>query len=141
MVPTETRSRSLPVKPSAEHLRKQAKDPARGEAIQLAAAQRRLAREYGYRSWSELIRHVQSLSAAYKATREADEATGPTPLEMPRHGMLAHAGGAGTQKLVESGRWRICRSLISLISSVWPTWIFFGKVLISWSSGAVCYAS
>jgi Lon protease-like protein len=81
MAPTQNRSRSLPEKPSEEHLRKQAKDLARGEAIQLAAAQRRLAREYGYRNWSELIRHVKSLSAAHKATREADEATGPTPLE------------------------------------------------------------
>ena len=81
MASTQNRPRSLPEKPSAEHLRKQAKDLARGEAIQLAAAQRRLAREYGYRNWSELIRHVQSLSAAYKATREADEATGLTPLE------------------------------------------------------------
>ena len=81
MAPTQTRPRSLPEKPSAEHLRKQAKDLARGEAIQLAVAQRRLAREYGYRNWSELIRHVQSLSAAHEATREADEATGPTPLE------------------------------------------------------------
>lgn len=49
--------------------------------IQLAAAQRRLAREYGYRNWSDLIRHVKSLSAAYKATRQTDEATGATPLE------------------------------------------------------------
>ena len=80
MAPTQTRPRSLPEKPSAEHLRKQAKDLARGEAIQLAAAQRRLAREYGYRNWSELIRHVQSLSAAYKATRDADEATAPPAL-------------------------------------------------------------
>src|SRR5215467_7732752 len=81
MAPTQNRSRSVPEKPSAEYLRKQAKDLARGEAIQLAAAQRRLAHEYGYRNWSELIRHVQSLSAAYKATLEAEEATGPTPLE------------------------------------------------------------
>lgn len=81
MASTQNRSRSLPEKPSAEHLRKQAKDLARGEAIQLAAAQRRLAREYGYRNWSELIRHVQSLAAAYVATREADEATGATAPE------------------------------------------------------------
>src|SRR5262245_45287757 len=84
MAPTQTRSRSLPEKPSAEYLRKQAKDLARGEAIQLAAAQRRIAREYGYRNWSELIRHVQSLSAAYKATREVDEPTRATALEARR---------------------------------------------------------
>jgi Lon protease-like protein len=81
MAPTQNQSRSLPERPSAEYLRKQAKDLARGEAIQLAAAQRRLARVYGYRNWSELIRHVKSLSAAYKATREADEATGATAPE------------------------------------------------------------
>jgi Lon protease-like protein len=81
MARTQTRSRSLPENPSAEHLRKEAKRLARGEAIQLAAAQRRLAREYGYRNWSELIRHVKSLSAAYVATREADEGTGATAPE------------------------------------------------------------
>src|SRR5262249_56523526 len=81
MASTQNRSRSLPEKPSAEHLRKETKRLARGEAIQLAAAQRRLAREYGYRNWSELIRHVKSLSAADKATRKADEATGATALE------------------------------------------------------------
>ena len=81
MARTQNRTRSLPENPSAEHLRKEAKRLARGEAIQLAAAQRRLAREYGYRNWSELIRHVKSLSAADKATRKADEATGATALE------------------------------------------------------------
>jgi Lon protease-like protein len=74
-------SRSLPKKPSEEHLRKEAKRFARSQAIQLSAAQRRLAREYGYRTWSELIRHVKSLSAAYKATREADEAASATAPE------------------------------------------------------------
>ena len=76
MARTQTRSRSLPENPSEEHLRKEAKRLARGEVIQLAAAQRRLAREYGYRNWSDLIRHVRSLSAAYKATRKPDDATG-----------------------------------------------------------------
>ena len=86
-------SRSFPKKPSEEHLRKEAKRLARSQAIQLSAAQRRLAREYGYMTWSELIRHVKSLSAAYKATLEADEATGSNP----------SGGGAGTQKLVDEG--------------------------------------
>jgi Lon protease-like protein len=66
MVPTQTRSRSLPENPSEEYLRKEAKRLARDEAIQLAAAQRRLAREYGYRNWTELIGHVKSVSAAPK---------------------------------------------------------------------------
>jgi hypothetical protein len=75
MAQTQKSSRALPERPSAEYLRKQAKDLARGEAIQLAAAQHRLAREYGYRNWSELIRHVKSVSAVSNATREAVEAT------------------------------------------------------------------
>lgn len=50
----------LPEHPSEENLRKQAKRLARQEGLQLAAAQRRLAIEYGYRNWSELIRAVAS---------------------------------------------------------------------------------
>jgi hypothetical protein len=50
----------LPEHPSEENLRKQAKRLARQEGVQLAAAQRRLAIEYGYRNWAELIRAVAS---------------------------------------------------------------------------------
>ena len=50
----------LPKNPSEENLRKQAKQLAKEEGIQLAAAQRRLATEYGYRNWAELMRAVSS---------------------------------------------------------------------------------
>lgn len=50
----------LPQNPSEENLRKQAKQLAKAEDIQLAAAQRRLANEYGYRNWAELMRAVAS---------------------------------------------------------------------------------
>ena len=50
----------LPQNPSEENLRKQAKQLAKEEGLQLAAAQRRLAIEYGYRNWAELIRAVAS---------------------------------------------------------------------------------
>jgi ATP-dependent Lon protease len=50
----------LPENPSEENLRKQAKRLAAQEDLQLAAAQRRLAIEYGYRNWSELMRAVSS---------------------------------------------------------------------------------
>ena len=50
----------LPQNPSEENLRKQAKRLAAQEDLQLAAAQRRLATEYGYRNWSELMRAVSS---------------------------------------------------------------------------------
>src|SRR3984957_10849068 len=50
----------LPENPSEENLRKQAKRLASQEALQLAAAQRRLAIEYGYKNWAELMRVVAS---------------------------------------------------------------------------------
>jgi len=50
----------LPSNPSEENLRKQAKRLASQEGLQLAAAQRRLAIEYGYKSWAELMRAVSS---------------------------------------------------------------------------------
>jgi ATP-dependent Lon protease len=50
----------LPNNPSEENLRKQAKRLAAQENLQLAAAQRRLAIEYGYRNWAELMRAVSS---------------------------------------------------------------------------------
>jgi ankyrin repeat protein len=48
----------LPARPSAEHLRKQAKRIARERSIALAAAQRSVAVDYGFRSWPDLMRHV-----------------------------------------------------------------------------------
>jgi peptide-methionine (S)-S-oxide reductase len=48
----------LPARPSAEHLRKEAKRFARAETISLAAAQRKLAHSYGFRTWAELVREV-----------------------------------------------------------------------------------
>jgi len=50
----------LPNNPSEENLRKQAKGLANKEGLQLAAAQRRLATEYGYQNWAELMRAVAS---------------------------------------------------------------------------------
>ena len=90
MAPTQTRSRSLPENPSEEYLRKQAKRLARDEAIQLAAAQRRLAREYGFRNWTELIGHVKWVSAASKGAHGPDAAADERPtlselLKRPLH--------------------------------------------------------
>jgi hypothetical protein len=58
MSQTQTSSRLLPSKPSEEYLRKEAKRLARESAMQLAAAQRQLAHEYGYRNWAELMTAV-----------------------------------------------------------------------------------
>jgi Ankyrin repeats (many copies)/Ankyrin repeats (3 copies) len=75
--------RTLPAKPSHEHLRKQAKRLAKMQDLKLAAAQRRLAVEYGYPSWAALMRAVDGTSTAPEAQPaslsiaaiEADEAT------------------------------------------------------------------
>jgi ATP-dependent Lon protease len=50
----------LPNNPSEENLRKQAKRLATQEGLQLAAAQRQLAIDYGYKNWAELIRAAAS---------------------------------------------------------------------------------
>ena len=52
----------LPERPSREYLRKAAKRLARSETIRLTAAQARLARQHGYRSWAELVRAVDLAS-------------------------------------------------------------------------------
>jgi ATP-dependent Lon protease len=64
MSANQNSSRSLPQKPSEEYLRKQAKRLARNDAMQLAAAQRRLANDYGYLNWAALIAAVQMMASA-----------------------------------------------------------------------------
>jgi ankyrin repeat protein len=51
----------LPVKPSQENLKKQAKRRAKLDAIQLAESQHRLAGEYGCRNWAELMHVVETM--------------------------------------------------------------------------------
>jgi peptide-methionine (S)-S-oxide reductase len=52
----------LPVKPSVENLKKQAKRRAKLEDIQLAEAQHRLACDYGCRNWAELVQLVEAMN-------------------------------------------------------------------------------
>lgn len=51
----------LPVRPSLEHLRKQAKRRARGSGAELSRAQRDLAHEYGVKNWTELAHMVETM--------------------------------------------------------------------------------
>ncbi len=58
-MPTSPKPRKrLPENPSEENLRKQAKGLAKEKDLQLAAAQREFAVEYGFRSWAELMEAV-----------------------------------------------------------------------------------
>ncbi|GEM_PF-3511743 len=59
MSKSEHSPKVLPSNPSAEFLRKAAKRLARKESVRLATAQRRLAHEYGYRNWAELMAEVR----------------------------------------------------------------------------------
>ena len=63
MATTPISPSSLPQNPSEEYLRKHAKRLARADTIQLAAVQRRLAHEYGYRNWAELMTAVQAMAS------------------------------------------------------------------------------
>lgn len=56
-------TRRLPVRPSEEHLRKQAKRLAKAEDLPLATAQHRLATEYGARNWAELLSIVTAMNS------------------------------------------------------------------------------
>ena len=70
--------RRLPANPSQENLRKQAKGLAKAEGLRLAAAQRRLANEYGHRTWAELMR------AAEPSSNAADQAPGSLSMAAAR---------------------------------------------------------
>ena len=52
--------KKLPAKPSEENLKKQAKRRAKADGLRLAEAQHRLAKEYGARSWAELMHVVRN---------------------------------------------------------------------------------
>jgi ankyrin repeat protein len=55
--------RPLPARPDLAHLKKQAKILVRsGAAPRLAEAQRMVARDYGFASWTQLKRHVETLT-------------------------------------------------------------------------------
>jgi GNAT superfamily N-acetyltransferase len=54
-------SRSLPEKASVEYLRKEAKRFAKERGLNLVAAQRSLAHEYGQRNWAELIAAAKAI--------------------------------------------------------------------------------
>ena len=53
--------RSLPAKASGEYLRKEAKRFAKERGVNLVAAQKALAHEYGYRNWTELMTAARAI--------------------------------------------------------------------------------
>jgi len=67
----------LPDRPSAEHLRKQAKRLATAESIKLAEAQHRLAIDYGHRRWDELMQAVEQAMPRFLLSDASDATLRP----------------------------------------------------------------
>ena len=86
----------LPVKPSEENLKKQAKRLAKQDAIQLAEAQHRLAVQYGFASWPKMMAFVEA-----QQSRSIDWYNDPNE-NLPK---IANAGDVGKVKsLLETGQ-------------------------------------
>jgi len=105
----EAPRRQLPENPSAEHLRKQAKRLAKAESLQLAEAQRRLARDYGHPDWAALMRAVAPKPPANKSAGDAlgDAAEAGDVATVER---LLAAGAAPDGDKDETPLHRACRS-------------------------------
>ena len=59
MTATSGPGKLLPARPSEEHLRKEAKRLAKAKGLPIAQAQRQLARDYGFASWTKLLGQVR----------------------------------------------------------------------------------
>jgi hypothetical protein len=105
-MPKSERPETLPDRPSAEFLRKAAKQLARDKQVKLAGAQAELAARYGYRNWSELMHAVGTVatSAARSPLAQADGLSQPFDAGPP--------GGARRRRRVARaacGLWRAAR--------------------------------
>lgn len=87
----------LPVKPSEEHLRKQAKRRARIDGVALADAQHALAREYGCKSWAELMRVVVAMNSGADQTINVKRDHQPLPVAVRNRDL------AEVQRLLAAG--------------------------------------
>lgn len=97
--------RALPERPSSEHLRKIAKRLAKRRSVQLAAAQRHLAADYGFADWAALMAHVRQLEPASSLSALAEAArTGDVELveRLLAEGHDPNHGGADTSPLWEA---------------------------------------
>jgi hypothetical protein len=114
---------SLPAQPSRQHLRKRAKRLAKERSLGLAAAQRLVANEYGFPTWTELLHHVAAIrgetaplvSPLFAATKAGDLervrqllANGENPRrddgrETPLHAAARRGPVAIVEALLEGG--------------------------------------
>src|SRR3982751_2650712 len=101
--------RRLPKNPSAEHLRKLAKRLAKSEDLRLAAAQRRLAVEYGQRSWAALMRLVDE---GPRAVTESglSAAAGRADADAVREALARGEPANGRNDKINTPLWHACAS-------------------------------
>ena len=110
MATSEAPRRQLPANPSQEYLRKEAKRLAKAEGLKLAAAQRRLAGEYGYKAWAALIRALQDAEPATVVdVRPLVEAAGRGDEDAVR-ALLASGERADANEDGETPLMRVCGS-------------------------------
>lgn len=85
-------TRTLPARPSKEHLRKEAKRWAKDKRLGLAEAQRQVAASYGFGTWAALIHRVDELRG------------GQQPAQLPPLAEAARAGDVATvRRLLAEG--------------------------------------
>lgn len=103
--------RRLPANPSREHLRKLAKRLAKSHDLQLAAAQRRLAAEYGHGSWAALMRIVDGASRVARDGFAPLSAAAARADEAAVRDLLARGEPAdGGSNEINTPLWLACRS-------------------------------
>ena len=98
MSASDSPRKRLPVRPSAEHLKKQAKRSAKADNVPLAKAQHRLAGEYGCRDWAELMRVVETMNRGGDQLADVKRDVEPLPAAVRKRDVglvrrLLDAGG------------------------------------------------
>jgi peptide-methionine (S)-S-oxide reductase len=96
-LPDSAPRKRLPVKPSEEHLRKQAKRLAKQRALELAAAQHQLAKEYGCKNWAELMHVVEVMNRGADQLANVKREVEPLPKAVRARDM------ALVRRILESG--------------------------------------
>jgi GNAT superfamily N-acetyltransferase len=96
-------SRSLPAKASEEYLRKEAKRFAKQRGVNLVAAQRAMAQEYGHRNWTELMAAaktvLQPAHTSSDSSTKGSESSGTSELRDEEWSEILHLAEASLTEM------------------------------------------
>ncbi len=110
MATSKAPRRQLPANPSQEYLRKEAKRLGKAEGLKLAAAQRGLAGQYGYKTWAAMMRAVGGAAPVKPVeVRPLVEAAGRAD-EAAVRALLAAGERADANEDTETPLMRVCAS-------------------------------